>query len=386
MVALDYGLRLLKNSINPKLRHLLSNLGVSFNQIKPKEQVFSAVGAFLGLLLSSLVSHLILGSVNPWFVAPMGASAVLLFAVPASPLAQPWSILGGNLVASLIGVWAAHTFLDINVALSIAVSLAIFVMISLRCLHPPSGAIAMTAVVGGPAIYDLGYSFALWPVAINSALMVIAALLFNNLVGRRYPHPSTQQDIKTHVTNPLPSDRLGVTSEDFQQIMNKHAELLDINASDLKELMFEAQQQAYQRITGNVRCIDIMTKNVLSLKADDSLVTALSLFEQNNLMSLPVLNEKHQLVGTLSVYHLMQIYDGYVGFRTHLDGPAQFVYQVMERKVFTVKADQPLSDLIPFFTDKGFHYLPVVGAERTLEGIIGRADVIAALFELQVSG
>jgi CBS domain-containing membrane protein len=92
------------------------------------------------------------------------------------------------------------------------------------------------------------------------------------------------------------------------------------------------------------------------------------------------------LVGTLSVYHLMQIYDGYVGFRTHLDGPAQFVYQVMERKVFTVKADQPLSDLIPFFTDKGFHYLPVVGAERTLEGIIGRADVIAALFELQVSG
>ncbi|WP_051526557.1 HPP family protein [Alkanindiges illinoisensis] len=375
----------MKNSTHLTLRYLLSNLGISFNQVKPKEQTFSALGAFLGLLLSSLVSHLILGSVNPWFVAPMGASAVLLFAVPASPLAQPWSILGGNLVASLIGVWAAHTFVNINLALSAAVGLAIFVMIGLRCLHPPSGAIAMTAVLGGPAVYELGYGFALWPVAINSALMLLAALLFNNLIGRRYPHPSIQQDVKTHVTNPLPSDRLGVTSEDFQQVMNKHAELLDINASDLKELMFEAQQQAYQRITGNVRCQDIMTKNVLYLKADDSLVTALSLFEQNNLMSLPVLNEQHQLVGSLSVYHLMQIYDGYVGFRTHLDGPAQFVYQVMERKVFTVKADQPLSDLIPFFTDKGFHYLPVVGAERTLEGIIGRADVIAALFELQVS-
>lgn len=375
----------MKNSTNLTLHYLFSSLGISFNQVKPKEQLLSALGAFLGLLLSSLVSHLVLGSVNPWFVAPMGASAVLLFAVPASPLAQPWSILGGNLVASLIGVWAAHTFLNVNIALSVAVALAIFVMIGLRCLHPPSGAIAMTAVLGGPAVYELGYGFALWPVAINSALMLVAALLFNNLAGRRYPHPSTQQDVKTHVTNPLPSDRLGVTSEDFQQVMNKHAELLDINASDLKELMFEAQQQAYQRITGNVRCQDIMTKHVLYLKADDSLVTALSLFEQNNLMSLPVLNEQHQLVGTLSVYHLMQIYDGYVGFRTHLDGPAQFVYQVMERKVFTVKAEQPLSDLIPFFTDKGFHYLPVVSNTRELEGIVGRADVIAALFELQVS-
>lgn len=376
----------MKNFSSVTIRYLLSNLGISFNQIKPREQLFSAIGAFLGLLISSLVSHLVLGSVNPWFIAPMGASAVLLFAVPASPLAQPWSILGGNLVASVIGVWAAHTFGNINFALSIAVALAIFVMISLRCLHPPSGAIAMTAVLGGPAVYDLGYSFALWPVAINSALMVVAAVVFNNIVGRRYPHPSIQQDVKTHVTNPLPTDRLGVTSEDFQQVMNNHAELLDINASDLKELMLEAQQQAYQRITGNVRCQDIMTKNVLYLKPDDSLVTALTLFEENNLMSLPVINEQQQLVGTLSVYHLMQVYDGYAGFRTHMDGPAQFVYQVMERKIFTVQPDQPLSDLIPFFTDKGFHYLPVVGNERQLEGIIGRADVIAALFEMQVSG
>ncbi|RYZ85840.1 MAG: hypothetical protein EOO68_29650, partial [Moraxellaceae bacterium] len=253
----------------------LSSLGINFNQIKFSEQLLSALGALLGLLIASVSCHVILGGFNPWFIAPMGASAVLLFAVPASPLAQPWSIMGGNLVASLIGVWAAQTFANPDIALSIAVAVSIVSMLSLRCLHPPSGAIAITAVLGGPAIHQLGYGFVLWPVALNSVLMLASALLFNNLVGRRYPHSSLQQTTKmndkTNVSNPLPSDRVGVTSEDFQRAMNQHTELLDINASDLKELMFEAQQQAHQRFSGDIRCQDIMSKNVLSLNPDDSL-------------------------------------------------------------------------------------------------------------------
>lgn len=385
----DHNNALPKKFSKANLMSFLSSLGINFNQVKFSEQVISALGAFVGLLVAAMSCHLVLGNFNPWFIAPMGASAVLLFAVPASPLAQPWSIMGGNLVASTIGVWAAQTFANPDVALSVAVAVSIVSMLSLRCLHPPSGAIAITAVLGGPAIHQLGYGFVVWPVALNSVLMLACALLFNNLVGRRYPHSSLQQTTKmndkTNVSNPLPSDRVGVTSEDFQRAMNQHTELLDINASDLKELMFEAQQQAHQRFSGDIRCQDIMSKNVLSLKADDSLSHALQLFEQNNLMSLPVIDDQQRLIGTLSVYHLMQVYDGYVGFRSHLQGPAQFVYQVMQRKIFTVQAQQSITDLIPFFTNQGFHYLPVVSAEQRLEGIIGRADMIAALFEIQVN-
>ncbi|VEA74072.1 HPP family [Serratia rubidaea] len=90
-----------------------------------------------------------LGSVNLWFVAPMGASAVLLFAVPASPLAQPWSIVGGNLVAALIGVSCGKLIGDPGLACGVAACLAIGVMFKLRCLHPPSGAVALTAILGG---------------------------------------------------------------------------------------------------------------------------------------------------------------------------------------------------------------------------------------------
>lgn len=354
-------------------------------KVKFREQIMSTVGAFLGLLLASLVSHLALGEMNPWFIAPMGASAVLLFAVPASPLAQPWSIIGGNLIAGLIGVTAAHLFSNLSVAFSLAVALSIMLMLSCRCLHPPSGAVAMTAVLGGNAVTQLGYSFVIWPVMINSVLMLLLALMFNNLIGRRYPHHAPTTDHKSNVSNPLPSNRIGVTAKDVKEAIEAHSEILDISAGDLKELMLEAQQNAYQRLSGNIRCGDIMTKNILALSPFDSLTQALHLFEQNNLMSLPVLNDHQRLIGTVSVYHLLQSHDGYVGLRNHMDGPADQVHQVMERKVFAVGVDQPIADLIPYFTDKGFHYLPVISPEHLLLGIIGRADMIAALFEIRLS-
>lgn len=363
----------------------LSTFRPTSSKVKFREQAISTLGAFLGLLLASIISHLALGEVNPWFIAPMGASAVLLFAVPASPLAQPWSIIGGNLIAGLVGVTAALFLTHVNLAFSLAVAVSIMLMLHCRCLHPPSGAVAMTAVLGGPAVTNLGYHFVLWPVMVNSVLMLLLALAFNNLMGRRYPHQTMNSDHKTKVSNPLPSDRIGITTQDAQEVIEARTEILDISADDLKTLMMEAQQHAYQRLSGNVRCGDIMSKTILALSPFDSLTKALRLFEENNLMSLPVLNENNRLIGSVSVYHLLESHDGYVGLRNHMDGSAEKVHQVMERKIFTVGADQPIADLIPYFTDKGFHYLPVIDSEHQLLGIIGRADMIAALFEIRLS-
>lgn len=350
-------------------------------KVKFREQVISATGAFLGLLLAALISHWSLGELNPWFIAPMGATAVLLFAVPASPLAQPWSLIGGNLISALVGVTVEHYIHQSYLALSIAVAVAIFAMLATRCLHPPSGAVAMTAVLGGPSVVALGYHFVIWPVLINSLLLLLLALIFNNLVGRHYPHHVAANHIQA-VKNPLPSDRVGVTSQDFDDAIQSHTELLDISTEDLKALMLQAQRQAFRRISGNMRCEEIMSKNVLVLSSDDSLTHALQLFEQNNLMSLPVLNEDHRLVGSLSVYHLMQLHDGYVQIRNHLEGKANKVYQVMDRRVFTARPEQPIGDLIPAFVDKGFHYLPVINKDKQILGIISRSDMLSALFAL----
>lgn len=149
----------------------------------------ATTGALIGILITGYVTGLALGMGMgfPLLVAPMGASAVLLFAAPASPLAQPWSILGGNTIAALMGISIYILVPDPLLAAGIAVAISIGAMSLWGCLHPPSGAVALTAVLGGSEVHAMGYKFAIWPVGVNSILLLVVALLFNNLTGVRYP-------------------------------------------------------------------------------------------------------------------------------------------------------------------------------------------------------
>jgi CBS domain-containing membrane protein len=158
------------------------------------ERFRSCVGALLGIAFTGGSMHVLLGAdaMIPLLVAPMGASAVLLFGVPASPLAQPWSIIGGNLVSAAVGVACGIWIADPVQAGALAVALAICAMFALRCVHPPSGAVALTAVLGGPAIHAMGYRFILEPIAVQSFALLTAAIVFHLLTGHRYPHARMQ--------------------------------------------------------------------------------------------------------------------------------------------------------------------------------------------------
>lgn len=121
------------------------------------ERLRSAGGALVGIALTAWLSRLMLpAGLVPWLVAPMGASAVLVFAVPGSPLVQPWSVVGGNTLSALVGVAAAHVIPDTPVAAAVAVAGAIAVMFATRSLHPPGGASALFAVMAAPALAPLG--------------------------------------------------------------------------------------------------------------------------------------------------------------------------------------------------------------------------------------
>ena len=161
------------------------------NTVPRGERMRAVAGALVGLFVTAILSDMLtahsgIGSLA--LVAPMGASAVLLFCVPASPLAQPWSVIGGNTISALVGIICAKSVHNAALAAPLAGACAIFVMFVLRCLHPPSGAVALTAVLGGPAIHAAGFQFAFLPVCLNSTLIVLGALVFNYLSGRRYPH------------------------------------------------------------------------------------------------------------------------------------------------------------------------------------------------------
>lgn len=212
-----------------------------------KQMVIASIGAGLGLMITSLTSHWLLGEVNLWFVAPMGASAVLLFGLPNSPLAQPWSIVGGNLVAGVVGVttalWVPHPALACGIAACVTIAL----MFQLRCLHPPSGAVALTAILGGNGVQQLGYHFILTPVLLNSVCLALLALLFNNLAGRRYPHPLAATETKAP---PVVID-VPITREDLHRALES-GEVLDIDEDDLQQLLQRAEEIAILRQRGQM--------------------------------------------------------------------------------------------------------------------------------------
>ncbi|WP_110866142.1 HPP family protein [Pantoea sp. AG1095] len=212
-----------------------------------KQMVIASIGAGLGLMITSLTSHWLLGEVNLWFVAPMGASAVLLFGLPNSPLAQPWSIVGGNLVAGVVGVttalWVPHPALACGIAACVTIAL----MFQLRCLHPPSGAVALTAILGGNGVQQLGYHFILTPVLLNSVCLALLALLFNNLAGRRYPHPLAATETKA----PPVVINVAITREDLHLALES-GEVLDIDEDDLQQLLQRAEEIATLRQRGQM--------------------------------------------------------------------------------------------------------------------------------------
>ena len=171
----------------------------------------------------------------------MGASALLLFVFPASPLAQPWSIVGGHLVAAVVGVSCAKLLGSAGWVACLACAISIVGMMRLRCLHPPSGAVALTAVLGGASITQLGYNFVLFPVLLNSCLLLILAIVFNNLVGRKYPHHASAAS-----ATPVIFD-VAITRHDIDDVLKKNQELLDISEEDIESIIIQAELIAKAR-------------------------------------------------------------------------------------------------------------------------------------------
>ncbi|HTQ70339.1 MAG TPA: HPP family protein [Acidocella sp.] len=200
------------------------------------ERLRAGIGAFLGIGLTGLVSTVYLGSTSdlPLLIAPMGASAVLLFGVPASPLAQPWAIIGGNTLAALIGVTATHLFTSPLLACAAAVGFSFVAMSLLRCVHPPSGAVALTAVLGGPHVTQLDYGFVLAPVGLNSLVLVLAALLYNNATRHSYPHHA---HVPAHPHPPL--TKLTLDPAELDEVLADYGDTIDISRDDLEALFQE---------------------------------------------------------------------------------------------------------------------------------------------------
>lgn len=159
-------------------------------RVAAMEVLWSWVGAVIGIALVGLIhAEMVDQTGQALLIGSFGATAVLVYGAIRSPLAQPRNVLGGHVLSAIIGVCAQQVLGETPwLAAAVAVATAIAAMHLTKTLHPPGGATALIAVIGGDSVHSLGYMYALVPAGLGAVVLLLVALVVNNIPkGRRYP-------------------------------------------------------------------------------------------------------------------------------------------------------------------------------------------------------
>lgn len=339
------------------------------NPLRPREIGRASLGAIVGIAACGVLARLAADgalSASPLLVAPVGASAVLVFAVPASPLAQPRAVIGGNMVSAVVGVTCALTLGHPLLAASVAVGAAIMAMAALGCLHPPGGAVALGAALAATSSQPIDYRYAIL-VGLCSWLIVASGRLYAKVTKHSYPHRATKA-ASVHKTRDGPAaGRVGYTAADLDRALAQYGDLLDVSRDDLDALFRQVEVQASQRIHAQIRCGEIMSRDVISVEASQTAASALAYLQQHDLRTAPVIDDRGRVVGMVRRAELLAAGDRTVA--TMLD---PFVHKVM--------ASTAIEALLPILSSGAVHEAMVVDEDRVLVGIITQTDLLAVLY------
>lgn len=379
------------------MNHFLRSLGPAVARPPLAEAVRAGLGALVAL---ALVGLLVLGptvdmALGLYLIAPFGASSVLLFAVPNSPLAQPWSVIVGNTVAALVGVAVCLVVPDPTARIALAVGGSILVMLLCRAAHPPAGAVAMTAAMNPEAVQHLGFWFALAPVALGSAALVALAIPYARLTGRHYPFRQFDDPNSHGTADPEPAERLGLTEAELSDLLDRYRQSFNLGVEDLARLIAAAELQAAGHRTGALTAGEIMSRNLVTVPPEAPLLTVADLFRQHRFTSLPVVTGGGRYLGVIFQIHLItrvraaafQTHSGFAGaFRALLragPNPPVTAEGIMDTNLPCAQADTPIAALLPMMADGNVDAVPVL-ADARIVGIVTRSDLIAALARISL--
>lgn len=341
--------------------------------IRTADALKSGLGALLGIPVTGLLAQMIASgrpSALPLLIPPIGASAVLAFAVPASPLAQPRAVIAGNMLSAVAGVSAALVFhAHPAIAVAAAVGGAIVIMSLLGCLHPPGGAVALgAALASGDGV---SYAYVLVPVGLCSCLLVLSAMGYARLVGRSYPHrvPPLPNVHATKDASPL--QRVGFTAEDVDNALAHYGDLLDVDRADLDALFRQVELQAHRRVHAHILCGDIMSRDVLSVDADQSAESALAYMRLHDLRAAPVVDASGRVIGMVRRAELQTGREG-------------LVKAVVDPFVHRVRPGTAIEALLPILSSGAAHEAMVVDENRVLLGVITQTDLLGVLYRAHI--
>jgi CBS domain-containing membrane protein len=358
-----------------------------------KGRLLAVISSFIAILAVAWVSQQSgLHSVYPIIVASMGASAVIVFITPGSPLAQPWPLIGGHLVSAVIGIACARLFTDMIFASACAAGGSILVMLLLRCLHPPGAATALMPIIAG---HPMNYSFVLMPVGINVAIMLVMAIVINRWVLRHEYPTIPSADGKKHKHNMLSqsSPLAGISEQDLEQALENMDRFMDVSAGDLSKLLAQAQVQRFKRHSGPITCADIMVKNILTVEYGTDVEDAWKIMHHEKLKAMPVIDRARRVIGIITWNDFFKFINADANesfqekFRSFIrrtpdvstDKP-ESVGHVMTRPVSVLPESASIAELIPLMSSRGYRQIPIVNSENRLTGMVYQANLIAALY------
>ncbi|WP_102798865.1 HPP family protein [Bowmanella denitrificans] len=379
---------------------LLTRLGIikadsqRLSSIPVAERLKVAAAAGIALFVVTLTSQYLADLASTVvLLASMGASAVLLFGLPSSPLAKPWSFAAGHLISAGIGLLCSHLFTDMAVMAAVTIALVLFAMYLFECMHPPGGATALVPVIASSEQL-LGYEFLFLPVALNVTVMLLMALMLNYLLR---PRPQKRDFDPVHLhQDASPIKRTGLQPEDLLYALNHYQTVVDVSETDLEQIYQQAQLHAYQRQLGAILCRDIMSRDIICVTAETPLPQAWRLLQKHKIRTLPVITADRQLLGMVSVTDFLKDISvpHYWGLLRHMSSLSlhtsakrqwrkhhkQQVADIMRTGITAIRQDEHVIELIPKLSELGLHQVPVLDTNHKLVGMVTQSDLIAALY------
>lgn len=359
--------------------------------LSPAERWRSALAALLGMLLiQGILAVLPAQPGISYLLAPLGASSVILFVLPHSPLAQPWSLIGGLFLPAVIGLLCGTWIQPAFLAVAVALALAVWITAWLRCIHPPGGAMAVVF-----AISATQQPVSLTTAMLNVGAALIAVLFVNNLIpGRHYPQCAPKQ---TSAQKPRPK-RGSIRHEDLQHALQKIDAYLDISEEDLVRIYDLATNHAHQRHERRV-CSEIMSTDVISVEFGTELNEAWALLQQHKLHGLPVVDRSKRVIGLLTLdnflRHVKPEPEQGIGdnirrlLRTspsaYSDKP-EVVGQIMSESFVSVRSNDSISKTASLLAASDHPIiLPVIDENNRLAGVLTQTDLLSAIYQKQAA-
>ncbi|MBI1172401.1 CBS domain-containing protein [bacterium] len=375
-----------------RIRRFLRGFGPAMAPPHSLEPLRAALGGLMGLGLCGafLFSPFVDKATGLFLIAPLGASAVLLFAVPNSPLAQPWSAVVGNTISGVVA-WAVLLVVpDTVLAPALCVGGAILAMSLVRALHPPGGAVALLSALNAPLVHTMGLRFALVAAGGGTLSLVILAIVWNRLTGRVYPfrQPTVAG---THGTADLPPERrLSLTSAELSHILSDFRQDTNLGPEDLARLIEAAETAAAAHHFGTLTCADIMSRDLVTVVPDTRLTEVAELFRKHGFTSIPVIGPQDRFIGIIFQIDIIRraredalrqrstLISALNRLADQARKTATTAAEIMSVAVPRVGPGAPLGQLLPLLADGGTEAVPVLEGTR-LVGIVTRSDLVSAL-------